>query len=438
MSTLQASRRRGSILTLSAIMLTMVFAMVMFTVDTGYLVHTRTELQRQADACALAAAAKLPGRTTARSVAVAVASENLGTAGAELNTADVEFGTWDRDARTFTATSDASGNTTAVRVTLKRTAANNNALTFFFAGASRDVVAQAVATYDKQLCGPLVGIEQVSGNGSPVTNSYDGNPLNGYTGEGNICSDGPITLSGNPTVNGDATAGKGYIPSLGGSAVVTGSIGSRVKPLNLPPINVPANIATETGFNKGNNNSAIPDETVGNSDTVKSTLDNQRNLKLVGGIELSIPAPDADSGVLEPGVGANGRYVYYLNDLEMHGGSTLTITEPTTIYLTGSLITSGCQIINTTENAGMLTIYMIGPTHPGNDPQPPTASLSASVDFYGVIYSPDYDVTVSGTAAIYGAIIGKTLTVSGTSGAFYDESLDLAEVDFPMRTALVE
>jgi len=428
MSAPRALRRRGSITVLAAIVLAMVFAMVVFTVDLGYLVHARTELQRQADASALAAVAQLPDRAAARTTAVAVAYENIATAGAPLNDADVEFGWWHDHSRAFVPTPAYSGYTNAVRVTLKRTEANGNPLSFFFARVFQgDVTASAVATYDRNLCGPFIGIEEISGNGSPVTNSYVASPANGFTSEGNICSDGPITLSGNPTVNGDATAGKGHVPTLGGSAVVTGWIGSRVKPLNLPPINIPSNLATV------NSNDAIPPAKVGASDTIKSTLDAQRNLKLIGGIELSLPAPEASGAMVD------GRWVYYLNDLDLHGGSVLTVTEPTTLYLTGNLVTSGCRIVNATGDANKLTIYMIGPQHGNvNEQTAPTASLDASVDFYGVIYSPDFDVTVSGTAAVYGAIVGKTLKVQGTSGGYYDETLDMQEVDIPMRTALVE
>ena len=48
------------------------------------------------------------------------------------------------------------------------------------------------------------------------------------------------------------------------------------------------------------------------------------------------------------------------------------------------------------------------------------------------------DVTVDGDSDIYGAIVGKTLTVTGSGSGHYDESLDLEQVEFPRRVALVD
>ena len=51
------------------VLLVVLFGMVAFAVDVGYMVDVRTELQRSADACAMAAVNRLPDASLATSIA---------------------------------------------------------------------------------------------------------------------------------------------------------------------------------------------------------------------------------------------------------------------------------------------------------------------------------------------------------------------------------
>ena len=247
-----SSRRRGSVLVLTALLMIVLFGMLAFAVDTGWILHARTELQRTADACALAAAARLPNKFEATAVAHSVAAENGWSSGVEigegdelhgsdLDPLDVELGLWDRDTATFTTPTPSGRSSNAVRVTLRRTEACGNPLGLFFGrmlGTSQaDVSASATAMYDRWLCGPFVGIDWMSVPGTPRTDSLDSTkgPYEWATAgdRGSICSDGPIGVDGAAQVWGDARAGKGHGVTITGGATVTGSIGSRQKPLNL-------------------------------------------------------------------------------------------------------------------------------------------------------------------------------------------------------------
>lgn len=55
MNTPRFQHRKGSVLVLTAIMMVLMFAMLAFAVDLGYLTMVRTQLQRTADAAAIAA-----------------------------------------------------------------------------------------------------------------------------------------------------------------------------------------------------------------------------------------------------------------------------------------------------------------------------------------------------------------------------------------------
>ncbi|MEE9602910.1 MAG: TadE/TadG family type IV pilus assembly protein, partial [Thermoguttaceae bacterium] len=192
--------RRGNVLVLTALMMIVLFGMLAFAVDLGYILHARTELQRTADACVLAAAGHLPDESQAKSVAQAVAEDNYGTVGTDLDLSSIECGFWDRDTATFTTPPPQGRSVNAVRATLTRTEAAGNPLDLFFArllGVPKtDVSASATAMYDRWLCGPFVGIQWVTVPGNPKTDSYDSRKgaYNGATAKdrGSVCSDGPV------------------------------------------------------------------------------------------------------------------------------------------------------------------------------------------------------------------------------------------------------
>jgi Flp pilus assembly protein TadG len=363
----RSTRRAGNVVVLTAVLMVALFAMVAFAIDVGYIVHARTELQRTADACALAAAAQLPDEYQATQAAQQRAADNYGTVGSDLDLQDIEFGYWDRKAATFTSPAPQYRNTNAVRVTLRRTHASGNPLRLFFApmigSDTADVTASATALYDRQLCGPLIGIEYVSVPGNPMTDSYDSSygPYSAATAgdEGSLCSDGPIYIEGNPVVRGSARAGRGHQVIISGNPTVTGSIGTRLKPLNLPDVD-------DSEAAVYNDNDQVPLVRQGNSwispvnEAGDFSLEAQRSVELPPG-------------------------TYHFRNFSLHGQASVTITGPTVIYLTGSLHRAGGATVNTTTYPGDLQFLMTGGT----------ATITAHNDFYGVVYGPNTDILLS-------------------------------------------
>jgi Flp pilus assembly protein TadG len=157
-------RRRGNILILSAIMMVMVAAFVAFAVDLGSLYVARCELQRCADSAAMAAAWDLIDesaltdssnyltlKSTSQSRAAEYALFNkVLSAAPTLPAADVEVGVLtdptDPNGAIDLASTSAPN---AVRVTVRRTSAQNGAIAFSFAKVlgvfSQDLTAQATA-----------------------------------------------------------------------------------------------------------------------------------------------------------------------------------------------------------------------------------------------------------------------------------------------------
>ena len=404
-------RRRGTVLVLTVLLMVVFLGLVAFAVDLGYVLHARTELQRTADACALAAAKYLPDESAATSAAQVVATENRATVGPDLDVSGIAFGVWDRDSATFTAPPPFGNQANAVRVTLERTEAAGNPLSLFFARflgeATADASASATAMYDRWLCGPFVGIDWVSVPGTPHTDSYNSekeiyNPA-AARDRGSICSDGPINIDGTPVIRGDARSGKGFDVTITGSATVTGSVGRRIKPMNLPPVD-----ASQAALQ--NDNWQIPMIPEGKS--FKSAVDPSGNFLLDGNQTMDLP----------PGT-------YYLNNFTLEGGAVFNISGPTTIYLTGNLSRAGRVIVNnSTQRPANLKFLMTGGT----------ALVTSGNEFHGVIYAPNTSVTIDGGSDLFGAVVGRTLTITGSGEAHYDESLNLGEIEFPRRTVLVD
>jgi Flp pilus assembly protein TadG/cytoskeletal protein CcmA (bactofilin family) len=411
------ARRRGNVVILSVTLLAIMMGMVAFAVDLGYIAHARTELQRSADAVALAAAAKLPNQATATAYGINTSANNQSSICPQLATQAFEYGHWSRKTATFTTPTPAYRNTNAVRVTIRRTTATGNPLNLFFGRIlgkqNTDITISSIAFNDRGLCGPFIGIQWADIGGNMTTDSYDSDDGTYSAGtasaRGSVRSDGNIDVHGNATVKGDVRAGEGSTVTVSGNPVITGNIGNRVKPLDLPAVNA------APYADPNNNNGSIPNNVWRYDAEGKKyktrPLDNQGDLTLNSGETLD----------LAPGI-------YYFRNVTINGGASLNITGETVIYVTGDLKSNGGAFVNNnTQKAEMLEIRMTGAT----------ADITSTVPFYGVIYAPNTDVKVNGSCEVYGAIVGKTLKVTGDALGHYDESLEMEMADPPTRTTLV-
>jgi Flp pilus assembly protein TadG len=410
--------RRGNIVVLSCALLTCLMALVALAVDIGYVAHAHTELQRTADAVALAAAAKLPNRDAAIDAGLATARANDTSITTNLNADDFVFGWWSRRNGTFTSPAPANRPTNAVQVTVSRTAARGNPINLFFGRVvnrdSADMTVKAIGYMDRSFCGALVGIDWVKVDGTPGSDSYDSvdGPYDPATANphGSVCSDGDITVSGGAVVSGDATAGNDLATdevTLNGGGTVEGTIGNRIKPLDMPPVD-----ATPYATNNNNANLPLVLRSSDNGSQWKSPVDKQGDFVLNAGDVVQMP----------PGN-------YYFRNMRINAGATLMITGNTNIFVTGDYtLAGGAYLINTTMLASNLEFYMTGGT----------ANITSDTTFYGVVYAPNTNVTVNASGDFYGAIVGKTLSVSGAGLGHYDESLDLEIVDPPTRTTIVD
>ncbi|MBN1852878.1 MAG: hypothetical protein JW829_09145 [Pirellulales bacterium] len=132
--------RRGVIVILSAIMTVVLVGLIAFSVDYGYLLKTRTDLQRAADASALAAVRDLIRKDDGtqdldqvRSTVREYVSDNLEDMSFVVASEDIEIGRYDPQSIYSNLTLLNNGTFDTVRVTLRRDGTTNPAVRLFFA-----------------------------------------------------------------------------------------------------------------------------------------------------------------------------------------------------------------------------------------------------------------------------------------------------------------
>ena len=401
--------RRGTILVLSAMLMVVLLLMVACAIDLGYVVVVRTELQAAADAGSLAGCSVLKdGPAAAKAEAKKFADLNLAKSNTGVTVIvadDVQLGYWDPAARTFqvlTGVNEDQAN--AVRVTCRMTDDRGTAANLFFGRVvgkdSADVEATAVARAKSVECGKFIGTSRVIMSGTSYVDSYysDSGAYSAGTAlnNGDVCSNGPIGGSDGTEIRGDASPGVGN--SVLGNVAVTGSTDSLIEPLNIAPIDMSAAALS-------NDNTSIPLTTFGRDPLLSSG-----DLQMVPGDSVTLPAG-----------------TYYLNNMILGSGATISFSGQTVIYVQGNIYANGGAILNQTGIPRNLQIYSNGTV----------VSLSGNAEMHGVVYAPNARISRSSTTDFYGMLLGYELALSGFGGLHADDSLGVL-YGVRTRSVLVE
>jgi hypothetical protein len=367
---------------------------VALSVDVGYILVARGEMQRTVDASALAGASAVleeEGTSKARLRAYEWGTSNPIHQDLLIQQElDVAVGYWEGRTATFyehTGTEGFAPN--AVHVTGDRPE-----LDLFFARAlgfsTTRVTKEAIAVYAAGYCAGLWGLEGVTVDGSIVTDSYDASAGNygssNIRANGDICSCQDLVVNGGIEIRGDAMFGKSYafIPQ-GTSYSVWGNIAEH----GCAPPEYEADFDAAAA---NNDNATIGVTTKGNSP--------------FSGAQFDLYVTGNDSLVITGGV-------YYLTSLAIDGQATISVTGPTTFFVTGLVNLGGGGILNLTEVPANLIIYS----------NSTWVYLRGDSGFYGAVIAPNADIQVVGDSELFGTLLGRTLDFDGNMIVHVDESL---------------
>ncbi len=365
------------------IVITVVFAFGSLAMDYGRVQLAKTQLRVAADAAARAAAPALGNVQNVQDLASQYASMNScdgSTITIDKNN-DVEFLDWDTNTHTYTALTGAQRNyADAVRVTCKRLGASGIPLmcTRVFGMTSFDVKASSTVAMIPPGYG-LVGINYITLKGNSSASYWSTSGAVGGN-SGNIASNGNITSTGNATIKGTI-----WVPASSSVSGVTANARRTLTSLLSYP-----NGSSSPYSPAVNDNALSPAGTI-----------NSNNFTVNNNQTYPIPA---------------GHYV--VNNFNCAG--TLNLQGAVTYYVYGTLNISGN--VNTKNSVpSNLSIVMI--PNPSTGAAPGAVSISSSATLCAYLYAPQSDITMSGTGAIYGQVIGKSVTMTGSSDIYYDLSL---------------
>jgi Flp pilus assembly protein TadG len=384
--------RRGVSIIYVGIAMLVLIGIVSLAVDLGRVRMVRAQMQAATDAAAFAAVMEMPAVdfNAVEDAAIDIAAANQAdNSSVVVKSADVEFGKWNADTRTFKVLAKGNGGPTdprhaadAIRVTATR-----DPVPLYLAKAIgvTKVSIQTVATaYIRG--GPdrfgIVGLDFIDAKGNPA--SIDSYPAatNIYSkltarDRATVASNGDIDLQ-NGDVLGDARPGVDGVYKAKKNGGATGWTANLQTPLAYPPASVPP-----------------------------------------GAFQLPNQATPIDGG--SPG----NPKIYKTTNFPLN--KTTTFKGPVRIYVTGSVDLKGNTVVTAGNLPSNLQIFVVGPG---------PVSMNGTTAFYAHVYAPQAPLDFHGTPDFYGTIVAKSILYKGTADIHYDESVGIS--GDPFRAALVQ
>jgi len=181
--------------------------------------------------------------------------------------------------------------------------------------------------------------------------------------QGDVLSNGHVQLTKAATINGDATAGSF---NISGNARVTGTKTLITQSTVFMPVSIPTGLVN------------------------------------LGALNVS----SSQTRTLGPGS-------YQVSDLVVGGQLFIDNSRgPVTLYVTGYVDIPG-MVTTADQDPEKLAVYVAGSD----------MVRMWSGEFHGVLYAPQSPVQIVGLGQFYGAFVGKTMRVSGSSQVHYDTAL---------------
>ena len=225
---------------------------------------------------------------------------------------------------------------------------------------------------------------------------------------GNVGSNGDITMDVNGTVWGDAIAGPTHTTSILGNADVFGSTTPATALVNLPSINVPdypsmgpITVANNTTLASGNY--CFTNMRVNSSKTL--TIQGPANV-VVTNLELKSSASlliDATNGLVT---------FYVLDDFIMNSNAQFRSTDSVPEDLRINLLSD--NVINPEINVQLDEIL-----------------LDSNTQVHGTILAPNAEIVIDSNFQMFGSMMARRLDLSSNARIHFDESLLDAPINGP-------
>jgi hypothetical protein len=380
------SDQSGAMAVMAALLVVVLLSVSALAVDYGYMAWVRGELQKAADAGALAGARVLgsatkPDWSTGQATATSMVQKNK-AAGKLLTDCQVDYGYWSMLTHTlqsYTITPQKT-DAAAIRVTIHKSSGKNDGpvqLLFapIFGVKTFDLSAQAVAKLNSS--SGLWSILE-TGNGTVTIN----NNANVQRDVG-ICGTGSTTVNNNATVQGGLYLNKNTPkPSIGNNAVVQDGI---KQDAGAAASLQAATQAATTAYNKFVGALSNLGATIANVTSTRSLPNGTAGSNYLDVTNFS-PSNNAIITINAP---AGSSYVIRVS-------TTFTLNNNSQIKLTGGITSDGVTFVY--KGSG-------------------TVTLSNNSILYGSILSPNGAITVNNNATIKDGVLvsGKNISLNNNS-----------------------
>lgn len=272
----------------------------------------------------------------------------------------------------------------------------------------------------------VVGRSNITVDGSADIDAYDSslgpyNPTTNRSDRASIATNDTVVVSGSATIYGYVATG-GSPPSVGP--------GGRIYGATSPASPAVDTTRVRTDFST-NLADAAPPPTSGSAYALGTTWPSS---------SVTLPRTGDTAG-------ANGRFLYTVTNVALGGSDVLSIKGPVdlvatgnvsiggsarlevggtgatnpslNLYSPGTITLGGNGMVNHTINSAKVSFWGTKPA--GTPPQ--TISLGGSSAFYGTIYAANGNITVDGSGSVFGALIGNSVLIKGSTELHYDTQL---------------
>ncbi len=262
----------------------------------------------------------------------------------------------------------------------------------------RDAEAHLTAVVVPELYYPfyyaVYGEDYILMDNNSMTDSYDSD-VGVYDStvagsEGDVASNGTVTLSNSAEVNGDASSSVLGGVTVCATCTVTEDVSDAAEPFEIPP---------------------IPDSVFAYYDTC-----NDNTTGVIPATTLTYPGPDLTTSINQIVTLKSG--VYYFNDVTMNSNSKIVLdpTDPDVkvqIYIRGTLTMDNNTSLNPDQEPTDCLIFSDGQI----------VTIGNDTEIHAAFYGPDADVDLGNSCDWYGSIIAESVTMTNTGSLHYDEAL---------------
>lgn len=294
------------------------------------------------------------------------------------------------------------------------TATGTVSVSRFTNNVQRAVRVELAPDYTSPFAAALLAKSYVKHGGNASVDSFDSGDPNKSTGgqydQGKrqmngdivtICTDpdSAVFATGSGVLYGDIIAGIGGGVKISGSYTNLGAVGSGAD-TDISDVIVPMNTSLTRPAIKMSGSAA-------------------ETIVVAGDTDMSVSYIKATGGALT--VTGSGRLRLYIEgELSISGSATMRITPSPAgadlkveIYANGDVLLNSC--INQTGNAANLGIY--------GTPNVKSVKYTGNSHLTGFMYVPDAAFAFTGQGDILGAVVARTIDVTGTGDFHYDEAL---------------